>query len=172
MAILPIVTAPDSRLKTKSKPVAAVDDGVRRLMDDMLETMYAAPGIGLSAVQVGVPRRVIVADVAREDAPPEALFLANPEIVWRSEEMASLEEGCLSLPDEFEPLLRPARVRVRFLDRQGEPREIEADGLLARCLQHEMDHLEGTLFVDRLSLVKRNMILRRLAKTKRQKASA
>jgi peptide deformylase len=172
MSLLPIITAPDPRLKAKSRPIPAVDDRVRRLMDDMLETMYAAPGVGLSAIQVGVAKRIIVIDVAREDEKPQPIFLANPELLWLSEEMSALDEGCLSLPDQFEPLERPARCRVRFLDRQNEIRELEADGLLSRCIQHEMDHLDGTLFVDHLSLVKRNMILRRLGKSKRQKAFA
>ena len=172
MSLLPIITAPDPRLKAKSRPIPAVDDRVRRLMDDMLETMYAAPGVGLSAIQVGVAKRIIVIDVAREDEKPQPTFLANPELLWLSEEMSALDEGCLSLPDQFEPLERPARCRVRFLDRQNEIRELEADGLLSRCIQHEMDHLDGTLFVDHLSLVKRNMILRRLGKSKRQKAFA
>ena len=172
MSLLPIITAPDPRLKAKTRRIPAVDDRVRRLMDDMLETMYAAPGVGLSAIQVGVAKRIIVIDVAREDEKPQPIFLANPELLWLSEEMSALDEGCLSLPDQFEPLERPARCRVRFLDRQNEIRELEADGLLSRCIQHEMDHLDGTLFVDHLSLVKRNMILRRLGKSKRQKAFA
>ena len=172
MSLLPIITAPDPRLKAKSRPIPAVDDRVRRLMDDMLETMYAAPGVGLSAIQVGVAKRIIVIDVAREDEKPQPIFLANPDLLWLSEEMPALDEGCLPLPDQFEPLERPARCRVRFLDRQNEIRELEADGLLSRCIQHEMDHLDGTLFADHLSLVKRNMILRRLGKSKRQKAFA
>ena len=167
MAIMPILTAPDPRLKQKSKPVESVDDALRRLMDDMLETMYAAPGIGLAAIQVGVPKRVVVIDVARDDEPRAPRYFVNPEIVWTSEETASYEEGCLSVPEHYADVERPARCRVRFLDYQGEIREIEADGLLATCLQHEIDHLEGVLFVDHLSLVKRGMILRKLTKQKR-----
>lgn len=172
MAILPIITAPDPRLKVKSEPVERVDDEVRRLMDDMLETMYAAPGVGLSAIQVGVPRRVIVADAAPEGEPRNPVFLANPRIVSVSEELAVYNEGCLSLPEQFAEIERPARVVVEHLDRNGELKRLEADGLLARCIQHEMDHLEGVLFVDRLSAVRRNMILRKLAKARRQQASA
>jgi peptide deformylase len=167
MAIRPILTAPDPRLKAKSKPVSAVDDELRRLMDDMLETMYAAPGIGLAAIQVGVPKRVIVIDVAREGEPPNPQYFVNPEILWTSDEMATYEEGCLSVPEHYADVERPARCRVRFLDYQNEIREIEAEGLLATCLQHEIDHLEGVLFVDHLSLVKRSMILRKLTKQKR-----
>ena len=167
MALMPILTAPDPRLKQKSKPVDGVDDALRRLMDDMLETMYAAPGIGLAAIQVGVPKRVVVIDVARDGEPRAPQYFVNPEIVWASDDMASYEEGCLSVPEHYADVERPARCRVRFLDYQGEIREIEADGLLATCLQHEIDHLEGVLFVDHLSLVKRSMILRKLTKQKR-----
>jgi peptide deformylase len=167
MAIRPILTAPDPRLKAKSKPVEAVDDALRRLMDDMLETMYAAPGIGLAAIQVGVPKRVIVIDVAREGEPANPQYFVNPEILWTSDDMATYEEGCLSVPEHYADVERPARCRVRFLDYQNEIREIEAEGLLATCLQHEIDHLEGVLFVDHLSMVKRSMILRKLTKQKR-----
>ena len=172
MALLPIITAPDPRLKIRSKPVGRVDDALRQLMDDMLETMYAAPGVGLSAIQVGVAKRVIVIDVAREGGPPAPLRLIDPEIVWYSGESTGLDEGCLSLPDQFEPLERPERIRFRHLDERGALQEVEADGLLSRCVQHELDHLDGLLFVDHLSAVKRNIILRKLAKAKRLKASA
>ena len=167
MAVLPIITAPDPRLKVKSRPVAAVDDDLRHLLDDMLETMYAAPGVGLAAVQVGVPKRVLVIDVSRDDEPRQPLCLVNPEIVWASDDDATYEEGCLSLPDQFADVARPASVRVRHLDRNGKRQELEATGLLAVCVQHEMDHLEGVLFVDHISALKRNMILRRLLKQKR-----
>jgi peptide deformylase len=169
MALLPIITAPDPRLKVKSKPVAKVDAEIRRLMDDMLETMYAAPGIGLAAAQVGVAKRVLVVDTAREGAKPNPVCLANPEILWASDELASVEEGCLSLPEQYAPVERPVRCRVRFLDRDNEVRELEAEGLLATCIQHEIDHLEGTLFVDHLSALKRGMILRKLQKAKKLK---
>ena len=167
MAIRQILTAPDPRLKQKSKTVETVDDGLRRLMDDMLDTMYDAPGIGLAAVQLGVPKRVVVMDVSREGDPAAPQHFVNPEILWQSEDLATYEEGCLSVPEHYADVARPARCRVRFLDYQGEIRELEADGLMATCLQHEIDHLEGVLFVDHLSTVKRSMILRKLTKQKR-----
>ncbi|MDH3475452.1 MAG: peptide deformylase [Rhodospirillales bacterium] len=167
MAKLEILTAPDPRLKITAEPVGCVDDEVRRLMDDMLETMYAAPGIGLAAPQVGVAKRVLVLDVARRNEDPAPLRVANPEIVWASDETVAAEEGCLSVPDHYADVERPAQVRVRFLDYENEIREIDADGTLATCLQHEMDHLDGTLFIDHLSLLKRNIILRKLRKAKK-----
>ncbi len=170
MAILPIITAPDVRLKRKSRPVARVDERIRRLMDDMLETMYDAPGIGLAAPQVGVLEEVIVIDVAGKDEAPAPLRIANPEILWRSEETVLCEEGCLSLPDHFAEVERAAAIRLRYLDHENEIREIEADGLLATCIQHEMDHLRGILFVDHISAVKRGIILRKLKKAKRLNA--
>ena len=172
MAILPILTAPDPRLKKVAQRVDAVDDEVRRLMDDMLETMYAAPGVGLAAPQVGVLKRVLVADVARGDEPPQPIRMANPEIVAVSEEMSSYEEGCLSLPEHYADVKRPERIRVRYLDHENEIREQEMDGFLATCIQHEMDHLDGVLFVDHISALKRNMILRKLAKLKKTEAKA
>ena len=172
MAKLEIITAPDPRLKVTCAPVARVDEAVRRLMDDMLETMYAAPGIGLAAPQVGVAKRVIVVDVSKDEEARRPVCLANPEIVGRSEELASCEEGCLSVPDNFGEVERPARVRVRYLDREGAEREEEFEGLLATCVQHEMDHLDGVLFIDHLSLLKRNIILRKLTKARRQKSAA
>jgi peptide deformylase len=168
MALLPILIAPDPRLKVKAKPVAAVDDRVRRLMADLLETMYAAPGIGLAAPQVGVARRVLVVDVARDGEPRQPMKIANPEILWRSAELLTTNEGCLSLPEHYADVARPAKIRLRYLDEQNEIREIDLEGLLATCIQHEMDHLEGVLFVDHLSALKRGIILRKLAKTKRQ----
>jgi peptide deformylase len=167
MAMLPVITAPDSRLKIKARPVAAVDDEIRQLMDDMLETMRKAIGIGLAAPQVGVAKRVIVLDVAREGEKPQPMMLANPEILWRSPELATFSEGCLSLPEHYADVSRPAKIRLRYLDYQNEIREIEASGLLSTCIQHEMDHLDGVLFVDHISMVKRGMILRKLAKAKR-----
>jgi peptide deformylase len=167
MAELSIITAPDPRLKIKAQPVAAVDDEIRRLMDDMLETMRKAIGIGLAAPQVGVAKRVIVLDVARQGEPPQPMMLANPEILWRSEELVTFSEGCLSLPEHYADVTRPAQIRLRYLDYQNEIREIDASGLLATCIQHEMDHLDGVLFVDHISMVKRGMILRKLAKSKR-----
>ena len=169
MALLPIITAPDPRLKIKAKPVAEVDAKVRRLMDDMVETMYHAIGIGLAAPQVGVAERVLVIDVAREGEKPQPLRIANPEILWRSEELTTASEGCLSLPEHYAEVERPAAIRLRYLDHENEIREIEAKGLLATCLQHEIDHLDGVLFVDHISALKRGMILRKLAKSKRSR---
>ena len=167
MAKLPIIVAPDPRLKIKAKPVDAVDDDVRKLMDDMLETMYGAQGIGLAAPQVGDKRRVIVVDVAREGEDPQPMFLANPQIVGVSDDDRTHEEGCLSLPEHYAEVVRPDAVRIRYLDRENEIREIDADGLLATCIQHEIDHLDGILFVDHVSALKRNMILRKLTKAKK-----
>jgi peptide deformylase len=170
MAVLPIITAPDPRLKLKARRVDAVDDDIRRLMDDMLETMRTAIGIGLAAPQVGVAKRVIVLDVAREGEEPQPMMLANPEILWRSAELATFSEGCLSLPEHYAEVTRPEKIRLRYLDYQNEIRETEASGLLATCLQHEIDHLDGVLFVDHISLVKRGMILRKLTKAKRARS--
>ncbi len=173
MALLPVIVAPDPRLKRKCAPVARVDDAVRRLMDDMVETMLAAPGVGLAAPQVGVCKRVIVVDAARRDQDEESRTyrLANPEIVWVSDEQAVSEEGCLSLPEHYAEVTRPAEVRVAFLDQHDTARELHATGLLATCVQHEIDHLDGILFVDHISQLKRSMILRKLAKAKRTKDS-
>ena len=170
MAKLNILIAPDPRLKLTAKPVETVDDEIRRLMDDMAETMYAAPGIGLAAPQVGVAKRVIVADCARPDEKPALLRMANPEIVWVSEEEAVYNEGCLSLPEHFADIARPASARIRYLDYDGKRQEIEATGLLSTCLQHEIDHLTGVLFVDHISALKRNIILRKLVKAKRNQS--
>jgi peptide deformylase len=168
MALLPILTAPDPRLKVVSKPVATVDDGVRRLMDDMLETMYEAPGIGLAAPQVGVARRILVIDLAREGEPPDPMRFVNPEVVWVSDDDACYEEGCLSVPEHYAEVVRPAEAKVRYLDEQNEIRELHAKDFLATVIQHEIDHLDGILFIDHLSQLKRNMILRKLLKVKKQ----
>jgi peptide deformylase len=172
MAQLSIITAPDPRLKIKARPVPVVDDKVRRLMDDMLDTMYGAIGVGLAAPQVGQSSRVIVLDVAREGEKPQPMKLANPEIIWRSEELATGNEGCLSLPEHYAEVTRPAKIRLRYLDYQNEIRELEASGLLAMCLQHEIDHLDGILFVDHISSLKRSMIVRKLTKARRSRVSA
>ncbi len=168
MAILPILTAPDPRLKAKAARVATVDDRIRTLMADMLETMYKAPGIGLAAPQVGVGERVIVMDTGKTEEDRNPLRMANPEIVWASDEDNTYEEGCLSVPEHYGNVVRPKEVKVRYLDQDGAAREIHADGLLATVVQHEMDHLDGILFIDHLSSLKRNMILRKLLKTKRE----
>ncbi len=170
MAILDIIVAPDPRLKITAKPVKKVDRDVRKLMDDMLETMHAANGIGLAAPQVGDKRRVIVVDVAREEEKPAPIRMANPELLWTSDDEVIREEGCLSLPQQYAEVARPDRIRVRYIDHENEIRELEAEGVLATCIQHEMDHLEGTLFVDHVSALKRRMILRRLQKAKKQAA--
>lgn len=170
MAILPVITAPDPRLKVKSVPVEEVDREIRKLMEDMLETMYAAPGIGLSAIQVGVPKRVIVVDVARQGEERRPLRIANPEVIWASEERATYEEGCLSLPEQFAEVERAAEVKVRYLDHENRQQEIHPSGMLATCIQHEIDHLYGILFVDHLSPIRRNIILRKLIKARKAKA--
>jgi peptide deformylase len=169
MAVLPIITAPDPRLKAVSEPVSVVDDGIRSLLDDMLASMYDAVGIGLAAIQVGVEKRMVVIDVV--DANGEQgnpLFLINPEIVWTSDDERVHEEGCLSLPEHYAEVIRPDEVRVTYLDRDGKDQELHAAGILSTCIQHELDHLDGILFVDHISTVRRNMILRKLKKLKRQ----
>jgi peptide deformylase len=167
VAKLDIITLPDRKLRMKSAAVERVDDDLRKLMDSMLETMYAAPGIGLAAVQVNVPRRVVTIDVGkREDdtASPDPLFLINPEILWASDDFAVAEEGCLSIPEYFAEVERPAKVRVAYIDRDGHKQEMEAEGVLAVCLQHEIDHIDGRLFIDRLSKLKRDMVIKKFAK--------
>lgn len=166
MAQIPIIVAPDPRLKAKAEPVAKVDGEVARLMDDMLETMYAAPGIGLAAPQIGVARRVLVIDLAKDGEERQPLRIANPEFLWLSDEDRSYEEGCLSVPEHYAEVTRPAALRLRYLDHQNEIRELDAEGLLATVIQHEMDHLDGVLFIDHLSSLKRNMILRKLTKAR------
>jgi peptide deformylase len=167
MAIRPIITLPDPRLRLVSEPVAVIDAEIRQLFDDMLETMYEAPGVGLAAIQVAVAKRILVADVSRGEEPKNPMVFVNPEIVWASEELGVYQEGCLSVPDYFEEVQRPARVRVRFLDREGATCEIEADGLLATVLQHEIDHLEGGLFIDHLSRLKRERVVKKFVKAAR-----
>jgi peptide deformylase len=167
MALLPILTAPDPRLKKKCVPVESVDDRIRRLIDDMLETMYNAPGIGLAAPQVDVLKRVIVVDISKDEEAKAPHCLVNPELIWVSDHDVNYEEGCLSLPDYYGEVVRPAEIKVRYIGLDNEIRELAAEGLLATCIQHEMDHLEGILFVDHMSALKRNMILRKLLKAKK-----
>ena len=167
MALREILTVPNPVLKQVSTPVERVDDDLRRLMDDMLETMYAAPGIGLAAIQVGVPRQVIVMDLARQDDPPEPRFFVNPEILWASDETAFYEEGCLSVPEIYDEVARAAQVRLRYLDYTGQEVVEEAEGLFAVCIQHEMDHLKGVLFIDHLSRLKRDRAVARVRKLAR-----
>jgi peptide deformylase len=173
MAILPIVEVPDPRLRQISSPVEKVDDEVRALIRDMFETMYDAPGIGLAAIQVGVPKRILVIDLQEpevEDGPPvkNPRVFINPEIIKHSDEEVPYLEGCLSVPDQYAEVERPDHIRARWLDENGKPHEEQLDGLLAVCLQHEMDHLEGILFIDHLSRLKREMVLKKLAKMRKE----
>ena len=170
MALRDILIVPDPVLKQVSKPVDAVDDDLRALMDDMLETMYAAPGIGLAAIQIGVPKRVIVMDLHRPEEPKAPRFFVNPEILWASEETAPYEEGCLSVPEIYDEVERPAKVRIRYLNYAGEPVEEDAEGLFAVCIQHEMDHLEGVLFIDYLSRLKRERAVAKVRKAAKEEA--
>ncbi|MDP2012560.1 MAG: peptide deformylase [Phenylobacterium sp.] len=169
MALREILVVPDPVLKQVSTPVEVVDDALRALMDDMLETMYAAPGIGLAAIQVGVPKQVIVMDLAAPDTPPEPRYFVNPEILWSSEDTAPYEEGCLSVPEIYDEVERPARVKLKYLNYQGEEVIEDAEGLYAVCIQHEMDLLKGVLFIDYLSRLKRD---RAVAKVKKQVRAA
>ena len=164
MALRDILILPDKRLRLRSNPVKLIDKEVRTLVDDMLETMYDAPGIGLAAIQVGVPKRVVTMDLAKKDDPKNPQVFVNPEIVWSSEEKATYEEGCLSIPEFYGDVERPAQVKVKYLDLEGTQHEIEANGLLATCLQHEIDHLNGVLFIDHLSKLKRDRVLKKFTK--------
>jgi len=167
MAIRDIIVLPDPRLKQKSEPVETVTDEIRTLVADMTETMYDAPGIGLAAIQVGVPLRVVTVDVSRDEEARNPRALINPEVVWSSEEIAECEEGCLSIPDYLEIVQRPAKVRVRYRDLDGIEHEEEAEGLLAVCLQHEIDHLNGVLFIDHISKLKRDRVVKKFTKQAR-----
>jgi peptide deformylase len=172
MALREILIVPDPRLKKACAPVGEVNDEIRDLLDDMLETMYAAPGIGLAAPQIGVMKRVVVMDVSDDKDKPEPMKLINPEIIWESEDISVYQEGCLSIPEQYADVERPAEVGVRYLDENGKEHEIEAEGLLATCIQHEIDHLDGVLFTDYLSALKRNMILKKVQKLQKTKKSA
>lgn len=177
MALLPILEAPDPRLRTISKPVDGVDDELRTLIADMFETMYDAPGIGLAAIQVGVPKRVLVIDLQEEEDAEgkpirKPLVFVNPELFDPSDEHSVYNEGCLSVPDQYAEVERPAVVHARWLDEQGNRHEERLEGLLATCLQHEMDHLEGVLFIDHLSRLKRDMLLKKLEKARRSRNAA
>ena len=169
MAIREILVVPSPVLKQVSQPVDKVDDALRALMDDMLETMYDAPGIGLAAIQIGVPKRVIVMDIAGPDEEKAPRYFVNPEILWASEDLAPYEEGCLSIPEIYDEVERPARVKLKYLNYQGQEVIEDAEGLFAVCIQHEMDHLEGVLFIDHLSRLKRD---RAVAKVKKQARAA
>ena len=172
MAIRPILIAPDPRLKAVSTPVEKVDAEIRKLAEDMADSMYAADGIGLAAIQLGTPKRVIVMDLDQKDGKKNWRVFINPKITWASEEMATFEEGCLSVPEIWDDVERPARIKAEYLDRDGNKQLREADGLLATCLQHEMDHLNGVLFIDHLSRLKRSMVIKKLTKAKKLKETA
>ena len=163
-----ILTEPDPILRKKCEPLEKVDADTKKLMDDMLETMYAAPGIGLAAIQVGIPKRVIVLDIAPKDKPKNPMYFINPEIVSKSENNSTYEEGCLSVPGQFAEIDRPDKCHIKYLDYFGKPTEIKAEGMIATCIQHEMDHLEGILFIDYLSKLKRSMITKKLSKQKKE----
>ena len=167
MALRQILTEPNRILREKSLSVETVDEDLQKLMNDMLETMYAAPGIGLAAIQVGVPKRVIVLDIAPKDEPRNPMFFVNPEIIKKSDNNSTYEEGCLSVPGQFAEIDRPDKCHIKYLDYHGQPKEIKAEGMLATCIQHEMDHLEGILFIDYLSKLKKSMIIKKLSKQKK-----
>mgnify|MGYP001204245941 CR=1 FL=1 len=167
MATLPIIIAPDPRLKVKSSPVKHIDEAINVLMDNMLETMYDAHGIGLAAPQIGITQRIVVIDVEQADVSSKPIVMVNPEVTWESDNFVTRQEGCLSLPDSYAEIDRPEIIKVRFINRRNETCEMRADGILATCVQHEIDHLDGILFIDHISSLKRKMILRKLAKVKR-----
>jgi peptide deformylase len=164
MALRDIIILPDRRLRLVSKPLAKIDGEVRKLVEDMFETMYAAPGIGLAAIQVGVPLRVVTMDLSKKDAEAQPRAFVNPEIAWSSEEKSVYEEGCLSIPEIHEDVERPARVKVRYLDLDGRPHEEDAEGIFATCIQHEIDHVNGVLFIDHISKLKRDRIIKKFTK--------
>ena len=164
MALRHIITLPDPKLRLVSRKIECVDDGLKKLMDDMIETMHDAPGIGLAAIQIAEPIRLLVVDVAKKEEPPQPQAFVNPEIVWSSEERSTYEEGCLSIPEYYAEVERPASIRARFLDRDGKPAEVLAEGLLATVLQHEIDHLDGILFIDHISKLKRDRVIKKFQK--------
>jgi peptide deformylase len=172
MSIKPLVIIPDSKLRLTSEPVKDITDEIRRLADDMLETMYDAPGVGLAAIQIGVPVRMVTMDVSKSDDERQPLVLINPEILWASEEKRVYEEGCLSIPEYYEEVERPDRVRFRYMNLQGETVEQDADGLMATCVQHEIDHLNGVLFIDYLSKLKRDRVMTKFKKAAKREAGA
>jgi peptide deformylase len=171
MALLTILTAPSPRLKNKAQPIETVDDSVRAIMTDMLETMYANEGFGLAATQVGIEKRIIVMDLNADDeaSPPRVFKLANPEIIWSSEETCVEDESCMSVPYVYAPVERPSKVKLRYLDENNTKIEVDADGLFARCVQHEIDHLDGILYIDRLSRLKRELLLRKVMKARKHR---
>ncbi len=168
MTIKKILTIPDPILRKKSTPVTQVNKDTQSLMDDMLETMYDAPGIGLAAIQIGVPKRVIVMDLSKDNDEKKPLYFINPEIIWKSKLNSSYEEGCLSIPNQFAKIERPEKCHIKFLDYNGVQKEIKADGLLSTCIQHEIDHLNGVLFIDYLSKLKKDIIIKKVSKSKKE----
>jgi len=168
MTIRKILVEPNPFLRQKSQPVDKVDNSIRKLMDDMLETMYNAPGIGLAAIQIGVPKRIIVLDISKNPEKKEPMYFVNPEIVSASKDDATYEEGCLSVPGQFAEIDRPDKCHIKYLDYNGSAKELKAEGLLATCIQHEIDHLEGILFIDYLSKLKKSMIIKKLSKQKKE----
>ncbi|MBB3388839.1 MULTISPECIES: peptide deformylase [unclassified Rhizobium] len=170
MTIKPLIILPDPVLRQVSKPIERVDADLQRLSDDMLETMYDAPGIGLAAIQIGIARRMLVIDLSKEGEDKQPLVFINPEIVSSSDDRSVYEEGCLSIPDYYAEVERPAKVTVKYLDREGKEQSVEADGLLATCLQHEIDHLNGVLFIDHISRLKREMVIKKFTKASKSKA--
>ena len=167
MALRQILTEPNKILREKSLSVETVDENLQKLINDMLETMYAAPGIGLAAIQIGIPKRVIVLDIASKDGLKNPIFFINPEIIEKSDNNLTYEEGCLSVPGQFAEIDRPDKCHIKYLDYYGQPKEIKAEGMLATCIQHEIDHLEGILFIDYLSKLKKSMIIKKLSKQKK-----
>jgi peptide deformylase len=170
MTLRDILILPDKRLRQVSDPVKKIDAGLRKLIEDMFETMYDAPGIGLAAIQIGAPKRVITMDLAKKEEPRNPQVFINPEILWASQEKASYEEGCLSIPEYYDDVERPAQVKVKYLDLEGKQREVVAEGLFATCLQHEIDHLNGVLFIDHLSKLKRDRVLKKFTKAAKRAA--
>ncbi|MBI4276148.1 MAG: peptide deformylase [Rhizobiales bacterium] len=170
MAPRDIIILPDKRLRLISKPVDKIDGSIKTLVEEMFETMYAAPGIGLAAIQVGEPKRVVTLDLAKKEEPKAPQVFINPEIVWRSEEVRVHEEGCLSIPEFYEEVERPAQVKIRYLDLDGETHEVDATGILSTALQHEVDHLNGVLFIDHLSKLKRDRVIKKFAKAAKRAA--
>jgi len=168
MALREILTEPNEILRKKSLPVEKFDEDLQQLMKDMLDTMYAAPGIGLAAIQIGVPKRVIVLDLSSKDEPKNPMYFINPEIITKSESKSTYEEGCLSVPGQFAEIDRPDKCHIKYLDYNGQQKEIKAEGMIATCIQHEMDHLEGILFIDYLSKLKKTMIVKKLSKQKKE----
>ena len=164
MAVRDILILPDKRLRAVSKPVAKIDAATRKLVEEMFETMYTAPGIGLAAIQIGEPKRVVTMDLAKKDDPKQPQVFINPELIDKSDEKNVHEEGCLSIPEFYEEVERPAQVKIRYLDLDGKSHEIEANGLLATCIQHEIDHLNGVLFIDHISKLKRDRVIKKFTK--------